>query len=92
MNIISSKIIPNLKYVYLISFFSLLSGIFYPLVTGRHYDAIPIGVIILLIGLIGSIFLYKTTTSETKRGVFFVTGITLIGISLYFIFHIIDMG
>ena len=60
MNIISSKIIPNLKYVYLISFFSLLSGIFYPLVTGRHYDSIPIGVIVLLIGLIGSIFLYKT--------------------------------
>ena len=89
MNIISSKIIPNLKYVYLISFFTLLSGVFYPLITGRHYDAIPIGVIILFIGLIGSIFLYKTTTSETKREVFFVIGLTLIGISLYFIFQVI---
>ena len=91
MNSISSTIIPNLKYVYLISFFTLLSGVFYPLVSGKHFDGVFVGVGILCIGLIGSILLYKTTTSETKKGAFFISGLTLIGISLYFIFQVIDL-
>ena len=92
MNTISSKIIPKLKYVYLISFFTLLSGVFYPLISGKYIDAIPIGVIVLVIGLLGSILLYKSTTSETKREIFFIVGFTLIAISLYLIYEIIKLG
>ena len=91
MNIIESKIIPNLKYVYLIIFFTLLSGIFSPLIKGQSFDYVLMGIVVLFIGLIGSILLYKTTTSETKRGLFFGSGFTLIIISLYFIFQIIEL-
>ena len=42
---------------------------------------------ILSVGLAGCILLYKTTTSENKKLIFFVSGFSLIIISLYFIFQ-----
>jgi hypothetical protein len=73
MSNILSKGLSSLKYVYLIVFFALLSGFFHPL--------------ILSVCLAGCILLYKTTTSENKKGIFFVSGFSLIIISLYFIFQ-----
>ena len=87
MNNISSKIFSNLKYIYLITFFALLSGFFHPLVTGQSFDVVIYGIFILSVGLAGCILLYKTTTSENKKGIFFVSGFGLIIISLYFIFQ-----
>ena len=46
---------------------------------------------ILSIGLAGCILLYKTTTSENKKGIFFLSGFSLIIISLYFIFQMTGM-
>jgi hypothetical protein len=89
MNSISSKALSSFKYVYLITFFALLSGFFHPLITGQSIDVIFIGILILFIGLVGSVLLYKATTSETKRGIFFGSGFILIGISLIFIFQFI---
>ena len=84
---ISSKALSSFKYVYLIAFFALLSGVFYPLVTKTSFEPVISGILILFLGLAGGVLLYKATTSETKREVFFGVGLILIGISSYFIFQ-----
>ena len=87
MSNISAKAFSSFKYVYLIAFFALLSGVFYPLITNTSFDLVISGILILFLGLAGGILLYKATTSETKRGIFFGVGLILIGISSYFIFQ-----
>ena len=87
MSNISSKAFSSFKYVYLIAFFALLSGVFYPLITNTSFEPVISGILILFLGLAGGILLYKATTSETKRGIFFGVGLILIGISSYFIFQ-----
>ena len=84
---ISSKAFSSFKYVYLIAFFALLSGVFYPLITNTSFEPVISGILILFLGLAGGVLLYKATTSETKREIFFGIGLILIGISLYFIFQ-----
>ena len=86
MNDISSKTLSGFKYVYLIIFFTLLSGVFYPITVNTNYDRVFLGIFILFLSLAGSILLYKATISETKRGIFFGSGFVLIGFSLYSIF------
>ena len=88
MSNVSSKALSSFKYVYLIVFFALLSGFFYPLTTGIGFNDVIGGVIVLFAGLMGGILLYKATTSETKREIFFAAGFSLIGISVYFIFQL----
>ena len=88
MSNISSKALLGFKYVYLIIFFTLLSGIFYPLIQGLSLHIVFGGVLVLFVGLFGGILLYKATTSETKREIFFGSGFALIGISVYFIFQL----
>ena len=87
MSNILSKGLSSLKYVYLIGFFALLSGVFYPLITNTTFEPVISGILILFLGLAGGVLLYKATTSETKREIFFGVGFILIGISLYFIFQ-----
>ena len=87
MSNISSKALSSFKYVYLIAFFALLSGVFYPLITNTSFEPVISGILILFLGLAGGVLLYKATTSETKREIFFGVGLILIGISLYFIFQ-----
>ena len=77
MNNVSSKTLSSFKYVYLIAFFALLSGIFHPIINDLSFDIFFSGVLV-----------YKTTTSETKREIFFGVGFILIGISLYLIFQL----
>ena len=87
MSNISSKALSSFKYVYLIIFFTLLSGFFYPLITNTSFEPVISGILILFLGLAGGVLLYKATTSETKREIFFGVGLILIGISSYFIFQ-----
>ena len=75
MSNISSKALSSFKYVYLIVFFTLLSGIFYPLITDTSFEPVISGILVLFLGLAGGVLLYKTTTSETKREIFFVSWI-----------------
>ena len=84
----TSKCLPDSKYVYLIAFFALLSGFFHPLITNTGFDSVIIGVIILFVGLAGSLLLYKSATSEKRRGIFLGGGFALISISLFYIFQI----
>ena len=88
MSNISSKALSSFKYVYLIVFFALLSGLFYPLITDTSFEPVIGGILVLFLGLAGGVLLYKTITSETKREIFFVVGFTLIGISTYLIFQL----
>ena len=84
----SSKMLSSFKYGYLIVFFALLSGIFYPVITDTSFEPVISGILILFLGLAGGVLLYRATTSETKRKTFFGSGFVLIGISLYFIFQL----
>jgi uncharacterized membrane protein YjjP (DUF1212 family) len=83
-----SKVRTGFKYVYLVVFFALLSGIFYPLISGTSLDGVIAGIIVLFVGLAGGILLYKSTTSEKRREIYFGVGLGLIAISLALIFQI----
>ena len=87
MSNISSKALSSFKYVYLFAFFALLSGVFYPFITNTSFEPVISGILILFLGLAGGVLLYKATTSETRREIFFGVGLILIGISSYFIFQ-----
>ena len=88
MNKTSSKILIGSKYIYLVAFFALLSGLFYPLITNKSYDGVIIGVLILFVGLGGGVLLYRAATSENRRGIFLGGGFVLMAISLYYIIQL----
>ncbi len=81
----ATKVITSVKYAYLVGFFALLSGIFYPFIQGGGLDYTIFGVVILFVGLAGGILVYKAATSEKKRGVYIGIGFGLIAISLAYI-------
>ena len=83
-----SKVRVGFKYIYLVAFFALLSGFFHPLITDNSFDSVISGVIILFVGLVGGILLYKSATSEKNQIIFFSGGFVLIAISLALIFQI----
>ncbi len=88
LNEIFSKARVGFKYIYLVVFFALLSGFFHPLITDNSFDSVISGVIILFVGLVGGILLYKSATSEKNQIIFFSGGFVLIVISLALIFQI----
>lgn len=87
MSKLNTKVITGVKYIYLVVFFALLAGFFHPIITDTSFDNVIIGTLVLFIGLAGGVLVYKATTSESKRGIFFGGGFGLIAISLYFIFQ-----
>ena len=75
------------RYAYLLAFFALLAGIFFPLITYQtSFDVVIQGVASLFLGLAGAILLYKGVTSDKRRGIFIAIGFALIAISLALIF------
>ena len=77
------------RYVYLVVIFSLLSGVFFPLITpGVPFDSVIQGTLALFLGLVGGILLFKTVTSDNRRGIFITVGFSLITVSLVLIFWI----
>ena len=87
MNETLSKVREGFKYIYLIMFFTLLAGFFQPLITGSSGENVVSGVVVLFVGLIGGILLYKTATTEKNRIIYFGVGVSLIAISLALIFQ-----
>lgn len=81
----ATKVITSVKYAYLVAFFALLSGVFYPFIQGGTLDFTILGVIVLFVGLAGAIMVYKAATSDKKRGIYIGIGFGLIAISLYYI-------
>ena len=75
------------RYAYLLAFFALLAGIFFPLITHQAtYDGVIQGIAILFLGLVGAILLFKGVTSDKRREIFIAIGFALISISLALIF------
>ena len=75
------------RYVYLLAFFALLAGIFFPLITYQtSFDIVIQGIATLFLGLTGAILLFKGVTSDKRRGIFIAIGFALIAISLALIF------
>ena len=75
------------RSVYLLAFFALLAGIFFPLITYQtSFDIVIQGVGTLFLGLAGAILLFKGATSDKRRGIFIAIGFALITISLALIF------
>ncbi len=87
MSKLNTKVITGAKYIYLVVFFALLAGFFHPIITDTSFDNLITGTLVLFIGLAGGVLVYKATTSESKRGIFFGGGFGLIAISLYFVFQ-----
>ena len=83
-------VISGVKYVYLIVCFALLSGIFYPLVVGEGWELSLKGIGVLAVGLFGGILLYKSITSEKRRGVLMCCGFGLIAVSLIIIYELVE--
>ena len=75
------------RYAYLLAFFALLAGIFFPLITYQtSFDIVIQGIATLFLGLAGAILLFKGVTSDKRRGIFIAIGFALIAISLALIF------
>ena len=75
------------RYAYLLAFFALLAGIFFPLITHQtSFDIVIQGIAALFLGLVGAILLFKGVTSDKRRGIFIAIGFALIAISLALIF------
>ncbi|MYB30228.1 MAG: hypothetical protein F4Y18_04240 [Cenarchaeum sp. SB0663_bin_5] len=84
----TTKSLSSFKYVYLIVFFMLLSGLFQPLVSGTDGDMLIAGVFVLLLGLLGGVLLWKSTYDKNNRVVYMGLGFSLMGGSIYLIFLI----
>ena len=81
------------RYVYLLTIFALLSGVFFPLITPSvPFDLVIQGTATLFLGLVGAILLFKATTSDKRRGIFIAVGSALIIISLVLIYQIQEQG
>jgi len=77
------------RYAYLLAFFALLAGIFFPLITYQiSFDVVIQGIATLFLGLAGAILLFKGVTSDKRRGIFIAIGFALITISLALIFFL----
>ena len=87
-----NKTLPKLrigfKYVYLVVFFTLLAGVFNPLIKNTSFDGVISGVLVLFVGLAGGVLLYKSATSEKRREIYLGAGLGLVAISLALIFQI----
>jgi hypothetical protein len=82
------KVLTGVKYAYLIAFFAFLSAILYPFVQGGTLDYSIYGIIVLFVGLAGTIMIYKAVTSDKKRGLYIGIGFGLVAISLYYILQL----
>ena len=89
MQIGGSKILSATKYIYLIVFFSLISGVFYPLVeSGANANSVVIGVLILFFGLSGAVLVYKAGTSDKRQKTYLIAGFVILAIALLLIFAV----
>ncbi len=85
MNKTDSRRLKGIKYFYLILFFVLLAGFFHPLISGTSFIPIMFGVLVLFVGLAGTVLVYKTNLIENRRGIYLGSGFGLILVSLAFI-------
>ena len=81
-----SKILAGTKYFYLIFFFALLSGMFYPVITHSNGDSVVEGVLILFVGLAGAVLLYKAGTSDKHQKTNLIAGFAILSLALLLVY------
>ena len=86
MQLGDNKILAGAKYVYLIVFFALLSGVFYPVITHSAWDPVVIGTIILFIGMAGAVSLYKGGTGDKHRRAYLIIGLAIMALAMFLIY------
>lgn len=86
MQLGSNKILAGAKYIYLIVFFALLSGVFYPVITHSPWDPVVIGTIILFIGMTGAVILYKAGTGDRHRRAYLIIGLAVMAVAMFLIY------
>ena len=79
---LTSKLIGGAKYIYLAVFFVLLSGFFYPVITGASFEGVVAGTLVLSLGLAGAVLVYKGVTLNERRGVYLGAGFALLAAAL----------
>ncbi len=78
--LLKKKLLNSFRYVYLLCFFLLLSGVFSPIITGRGYQDVFFGTMVLFIGLLGAIFTYNGATKNNFK--YLIVGMTIMALSL----------
>ena len=86
MQLGGSKILTGGKYIYLIVFFALLSGVFYPVITHTSWDAVIVGTLVLFLGLAGTVSLYKAGSAERHKKPYLIVGLGITAIALFLIY------
>ncbi len=86
MQLGSNKILNGAKYIYLIIFFALLSGVFYPVITHSAWDPVIIGTLILFVGLAGAVSLYKAGSGDRHKQAYLIIGLVLMAVSLFLVY------
>ncbi len=89
MQLGSNKILAGAKYIYLIVFFALLSGVFYPVITHSAWDPVVVGTLVLFIGLAGAVSLYKGGTGDKHRQAYLIIGLVLMAAALFLVYAVI---
>jgi len=84
-----SKILASIKYVYLIIFFALVSGLFYPVITHGTWDGVIIGTLILFLGLAGAVTLYKAGTADRHQKAYLIVGFSILAVATFLIYSAI---
>ncbi len=86
MQLGSNKILAGAKYIYLVVFFALLSGVFYPVITHSPWDSVVIGTLVLFVGLAGAVSLYKAGTGDKHRQAYLAIGLALMAVALFLVY------
>ena len=86
MQIGGTKILTGARYVYLVAFFALLSGLFYPIITHSGPELVVIGTFILFVGLAGTVTIYKAATAEKHKKAYLIIGLAITSIALFLVY------
>jgi peptidoglycan/LPS O-acetylase OafA/YrhL len=86
MQLGGTKILAGAKYIYLIAFFALLSGMFYPIITHTSWDPVILGTLILFVGLAGTVSIYKASTADRHKKAWLIIGLAITSLALLLVY------
>ena len=86
MQLGGTKILAGAKYIYLIAFFALLSGMFYPIITHSSWDNVIVGTLVLFVGLAGTLSIYKAATVEKHKKAYLIIGLAITSLALFLVY------
>lgn len=86
MQLGGTKILAGARYVYLVAFFALLSGMFYPVITHSSWDPVISGTLILFVGLAGTVAVYKATNADRHKKMYLIIGLAITSIALLLVY------